>query len=63
MSELTYQADVMKKMVQQDRYLSFVYNDLIKRNHGESEVLEILFHSNIIGDSIMEASYQIQLNN
>ena len=49
----TFNEKVMRNLVKKDRYLTFVFNDLLKRNENISEktVLEVIFNSNIIEDS------------
>jgi hypothetical protein len=45
----------IKRMVKQDRFLKFVYDDFMNRGHQETDVLEIIFNSYILEDSCMEA--------
>lgn len=53
-----FNPSVMKKLVETDLYLSFVYADLIKQINDEERVLKILFHSNVIEDSSYLEQYQ-----
>jgi hypothetical protein len=45
----------MKRMVEQDRFLKFVYDDLMNRGHQETDALEIVFNSYIFEESCMES--------
>lgn len=58
-----FNSKAMRKVVYRDKYLLFVYKDLIKRNEDLSEegILEIVFNSNIPGDSYYEMIYQEEL--
>ncbi|MGU3473112.1 hypothetical protein ACLBWT_18440 [Paenibacillus sp. D51F] len=48
----------MLRLVQKDRYLTFVFKDLISKGSSESDVLQVLFNSNVIGDSVFTAEYE-----
>ena len=49
----------MKKFIAQDRFLKFSYKNLKERNPDvpENEILEIVFNSEVLGDSSMEDEY------
>lgn len=55
----------MLKLVNKDHYLRFVYKDLSNRNPNmpNSEVLRVIYNSNIEGDSILSAEYNNELAN
>lgn len=61
----TFNEKVMRNLVKKDRYLTFVFNDLLKRNENISEknVLEVIFNSNIIEDSSLELIYITEFQN
>lgn len=61
----TFNEKVMRNLVKKDRYLTFVFNDLLKINENISEknVLEVIFNSNIIGDSSLELIYITEFQN
>lgn len=61
----TFNEKVMRNLVKKDRYLTFVFNDLLNRNENISEknVLEVIFNSNIIGDSSLELIYITEFQN
>ncbi|WP_066297443.1 hypothetical protein [Bacillus sp. FJAT-29937] len=54
-----FKMEKMKNFVNQDRLLNMVYKDLCKRNSSmtDEEVLEIVFNSYVLGDSVMEDIY------
>lgn len=54
-----YSMPVMKRLVPQDRYLQWVWNDLRTRNPNctEAELYEIIFNSNVIDDAGMIQAY------
>jgi hypothetical protein len=54
---MNFEQEKMKRMVEQDRFLKFVYDDLKNRGHQETDALEIVFNSYILEDSSMEAEY------
>lgn len=49
----------MRNLIEKDGLLKFMFNDLISRGDEKSEdrYLEILFNSEVLGDSIMEDNY------
>lgn len=57
MAKLFYDEEKMKRFVDKDRYLSFVYKDLLMRKHSKSEALLVIFNSNVLGDTAMEDEY------
>lgn len=48
----------MKRLVEKDKLLAFVYRDLLTRNHDEHNVLEIIFNGYVLDDSSMVEEYQ-----
>ncbi|PXW86017.1 hypothetical protein DES38_1263 [Streptohalobacillus salinus] len=56
-----FNSTTMKKLVESDKYLNFVYNDFMKQVNDEERVLRILFNSNVLEDSVITDRY-VQLN-
>ena len=50
----------MEKFIAQDRFLKFSYKNLKERNPNvsENEMMEIVFNSEVLGDSQMENEYK-----
>lgn len=50
----------MKKLVKNDLYLSKTFVDLMQRNShlNPDEVLEIVFNSNVLEDSVLMNEYE-----
>lgn len=57
MTAVLYDEEKMKRFVDKDRYLSFVFNDLQMRNHSKSDALLYIFNSNVLNDTAMEDEY------
>jgi hypothetical protein len=53
-----FNAEQMLRLVQKDAYLKFVFDDLSKKGHTQPELLEVLFNSNVLEDSIYTAEYE-----
>lgn len=43
----TYNKIKMKKLIQSDRYLTMMFNDMMENNSNEDLVLKALFNANI----------------
>lgn len=56
----TFNASAMRKLVETDHYLNFVFKDLSKRNPNmkKEDVLEIVFNSNVLEDSELLFEYE-----
>lgn len=55
--EIVYDEEKMKRLVEKDGYLAFVYRDMRNRHHSSKEALRLLFNSNVLDDSLMAAEY------
>lgn len=57
---ITFEPEKMKKLVEKDLYLSFVFKDLSRRNPHlvETEVLKILFNGEVLDDFAMQEEYR-----
>lgn len=58
MVEPIFNSGQMSRLVKKDPYLLMVYNDLLKRGHSHEIVLEVLYNSNVLEDSLMTSAYQ-----
>lgn len=47
----------MKRFMERDGLVKFMVNDLVSKGHDETFALEVVFNSEILGDSAMEDSY------
>lgn len=56
---MKFNAEAMKHLVDKDGYLSFVFRDLARRNPNltDAELLEIIYNSNVIEDSVYSSLY------
>lgn len=52
-----FNEEQMFRLVRKDRYLMYVYQDMVNRGNSRSTVLEVLFNENILGDSVFTAEY------
>jgi hypothetical protein len=52
-----FNEEQMLRLVKKDVYLTFVFNDLSKRNQDRAYVLEVIFNSNVLEDSIYTNQY------
>lgn len=57
---MPFNATAMKKLVKNDLYLSKTFVDLMQRNShlNPDEVLEIVFNSNVLEDSVLMNEYE-----
>ncbi|MFD2614673.1 hypothetical protein [Paenibacillus gansuensis] len=53
-----FNAEQMLRLVEKDLYLKFLFNDLRAKGNEETDLLEILFNSNVVGDSIYTSEYE-----
>lgn len=53
-----FNEEQMFRLTLKDRYLMFVYEDMSKRGHSHTSVLQILFNGNVLGDSLYTAEYE-----
>lgn len=54
-----FKTDQMLRLVQRDVYLKFMFNDMSNKNgHTQDSILEVLFNSNVIGDSLFTEQYE-----
>lgn len=47
----------MQKMRKKDKLIDFMIRDLIKCGHDEDYAMEVVFNSEILGDTTMEQKY------
>lgn len=59
LSNVDFEAETMKRLVKTDRLLKFTFDDLMRRNpkSDESYILEVVFNSYVIDDSVMMDEY------
>lgn len=58
MSRVPFDAETMKKLVQQDSFLSRSFEALMENaNLAEVFVLELMFNTYVLGDSVVERKY------
>lgn len=55
---LVYSEEKMIKLIEQDKYLQFVFHDLIDRGNERKDVIEILFSSNVLDGHDYRAAYE-----
>lgn len=55
--EIIFDEEKMKRLVDKDAYLTFVYKDMQGRNHSNQDALRLLFNSNVLDDSVMANEY------
>lgn len=53
-----YNEAQMRRLMQKDRFLIFVFLDMTSNGHSESDALQVLFNSNVLGDSLYTAEYE-----
>jgi len=56
---MKFNYEQMKKFAEQDALVKLMAKDLQSRGHSEEEALEVVFNSEILGDSVMEDAYRI----
>ncbi|CAM4051146.1 hypothetical protein L1N85_24635 [Paenibacillus alkaliterrae] len=56
--ELVFEEEQMRRIVMKDKYLKFVYDDMVGKGRTEADALRIIFNSNVIGDSVMIDLYE-----
>lgn len=54
---MEFNLEKMKKLSEQDALIKFMVNDLVKRSHEIENAYEIVFNSEVLGDSVMEDIY------
>lgn len=56
--EIQFDKDKTLVLVSEDMFFQFILRDLKTKGHSEVKALEVIFNSNIIGDSVYEEKYQ-----
>lgn len=51
--EVVFEEEQMRRLVARDKYLKFVYDDMVRKGRSEADALLIIFNSNVIGDSVI----------
>lgn len=54
---MEFNLEKMKKFAEQDALIKFMVNDLVKRSHEIEYAYQIVFNSEVLGDSVMEGIY------
>ncbi|MGG3805786.1 hypothetical protein [Metabacillus fastidiosus] len=64
MNKIEFNPTVTKRIVEQDRYLTFIFNDLLNKNPIEEEtfILKVLFNSNVLANRKLENQYVDEFN-
>ncbi|WP_209124499.1 hypothetical protein [Alkalihalobacillus sp. BA299] len=55
---VVFNLEKMKKFADQDALIKFMANDLAKKNGNLEEAYQIVFNSEVLGDSTMEDIYK-----
>lgn len=55
--QVVFNRAVMMELTKKDRYLTFIFKDLVKRGNTEKDALNVSFNTNVIGDSVFEIEY------
>ncbi|MEG0296764.1 MAG: hypothetical protein RR620_08590 [Clostridium sp.] len=58
-NNVEFDVETMKRLIQSDMFLRFSFQDLMRRNPTNSEIsiLEVIFNSYVLEDSIMIDEY------
>ncbi|OME78601.1 hypothetical protein BK120_22955 [Paenibacillus sp. FSL A5-0031] len=56
--EIIFEEEKMCRLVMKDKYLKFVFDDMVRKGRSEADALLIVFTSNVIGDFVLTNQYE-----